>query len=69
MVEVVPIKDAAHGANIFGTDLSGNIIPNLMKILTDTLYEHRFFIIKKQEYKKAKHLEFSKLWGLQFHTY
>ena len=68
MVGVVPIKDA-HGANIFGIDLSSNITPSLMKILTDASYEHRFVIKKKQEYKKAKHLKFSNLWGLQFHTY
>tara|TARA_B100000614_G_C14095579_1_gene304816 strand:- start:150 stop:293 length:144 start_codon:yes stop_codon:yes gene_type:complete len=47
MVEVVPIKDAAHGANIFGIDLSGTITSNLRKSLTDALYEHRVIILKK----------------------
>ena len=67
MVEVVPIKHAAHGANGFGIDLSSTITPNLRKSLTDALYKNRVIILKKQESKKAEYVEFRKLGEHQFH--
>ncbi|GIR55572.1 MAG: hypothetical protein CM15mP62_30430 [Rhodospirillaceae bacterium] len=53
MVEVIPIQNAAHGANLCGIDLNKTITPSLMKSLTDALYEHRVIIIKDQKLTKA----------------
>ena len=63
MVEVIPIQNAAHGANLCGIDLNKTITPSLMKTLTDALYEHRVIIIKNQKLTKARYLEFGRLWG------
>ena len=63
MVEIAPIRDAAHGANIWGVDLNEAITPELMTKLADALYEHRVLIIKEQKLEKAKYLEFGKWWG------
>ena len=63
MIEVVPIQNAAHGANLCGIDLNKTITPSLMKTLTDALYEHRVIIIKDQKLTKARYLEFGRLWG------
>ena len=63
MVEVIPIQNAAHGANLCGIDLNKTITPSLMKNLTDALYEHRVIIIKYQKLSKARYLEFGRLWG------
>ena len=66
MVEVVPIKHPAHGANGFGIDLSSTITPNLRKSLTDALYKNMVIILNKLESKKAEYLEFKKLGEHQF---
>ena len=58
MVEVIPIQNAAHGANLCGIDLNKTITSSLMKSLTDALYKHRVIIIKDQKLTKAKYLEF-----------
>ena len=63
MIEVVPIQNAAHGANLCGIDLNKTITPSLMKTLTDALYEHRVIIIKNQKPTKARYLEFGRSWG------
>ena len=63
MVEVIPIQNAAHGANLRGIDLNKTITSSLMKSLTDALYEHRVIIIKDQKLTKARYLEFGRLWG------
>jgi len=63
MIEVVPIQNAAHGANLCGIDLNKTITPSLMKTLTDALYEHRVIIIKNQKLTKARYLEFGRSWG------
>ena len=52
MVEIAPIRDAAHGANIWGVDLNEAITPELMTKLADALYEHRVLIIKEQKLEK-----------------
>ena len=69
MIEVVPIQNAAHGANLCGIDLNKTITPSLMKSLTDALYEHRVIIIKDQKLSKARYLEFGGCGGHQFHTF
>ena len=68
MVEVVPIKHPAHGANSFGIDLSSTITPNLRKSLTDALYQKTVIILNKLKSKKAEYVEFKKLGEHQFHT-
>ena len=65
MVEVIPIQNAAHGANLCGIDLNKTITSSLMKSLTDALYEHRVVIIKDQKLTKARYIEFGRLWGKQ----
>lgn len=35
MIEVAPIENAAHGANLCGIDLNKTITPSIMKSLTD----------------------------------
>ena len=45
MVEVIPIQNAAHGANLCGIDLNKTITPSLMKSLTEALYEHRVITV------------------------
>lgn len=62
-MDILPIRGAAHGANVWNLDLNGALTSELMKKLASALYEHRVLIIKNQKLNKDKYLEFGKWWG------
>ncbi|MBH67842.1 MAG: hypothetical protein CMM58_05770 [Rhodospirillaceae bacterium] len=63
MIDITPIKGAAHGANVWGLNLNDPCTEDLIKTLADALYEYRVLIIKNQQLNKSRYLEFGKWWG------
>ena len=63
MIEIKPIVNAPHGANIWNVDLSQPLNSDLMKTLADALSEYRIVIIKNQTLDQQTYLNFGYWWG------
>jgi taurine dioxygenase len=51
------------GVEIYGIDLRDAADNDLIRILTQTLYEHRVIVIRNQSFTENSYLEFGKHWG------